>query len=216
MKTLILVRHGEAQHNVSELTGGWSQTHLTEYGVKQITLLAERLKAELSEIPTRIMSSDLIRARETTQIIKKALGVQPEFTDGLRELNNGIAAGKSKGEVSQSWQDTTMPLIDYQIYPGAETWRNFHNRVSDFMDRVELDDGRVIIIVTHGGTIVHIISWWLGMNEEQLEKTSFHTDLASITVLDDTSFNERRIERLNDTSHLQAIGFKHPLKLARS
>jgi probable phosphoglycerate mutase len=216
MKTLILIRHGEAQHNVSELTGGWSQTRLTENGVKQITLLADRLKNELMGIQTRIISSDLIRARETTQIINKAIGVQPEFTQGLRELNNGIAAGKSKDEVSQNRKDTAKPLIDYQIYPGAETWRTFHKRVSDFMESIDLDDGRVIIIVTHGGAIVHIISWWLRMNEEQLEKTSFHTDLASITVLDDTSYNERRVERLNDTLHLLAIGFKHPLKLKRS
>jgi probable phosphoglycerate mutase len=215
MRTLILVRHGEAEHNISGLTGGWSQTNITHKGIQQAQLLAKRLKKDLNIISTRIVSSDLSRAKETAEIIGNKLGIVPEFSRSLRELNNGIAAGKKKDEVIKYYSEVTYPLLDWQTYPGAETWRRFHERVSNYLNSFSFNNKEVIIMVTHAGTIVHIISWWLMLNEEQLEKTSFHTDLASITVLDDTSLNPRRIERINDTQHLLDIGYKHPLKLNR-
>jgi probable phosphoglycerate mutase len=215
MITLILVRHGEAEHNISNLTGGWSQTNLTHKGIQQAKVLAKRLKQELNKKTARIVSSDLTRAKETAEIIGNILGTVPEYTKSLRELNNGIAAGKKKDEVTKYFNEATYPLLDWQTYPGAETWRKFHRRVSNYLNSFSFNDNKVIIMVTHAGTIVHIISWWLMLNEEQMEKTSFHTDLASITVLDETILNPRRIERLNDTQHLLDIGYKNPLKLKR-
>jgi len=44
MHELILVRHGEAGHLVSDLTGGWTDSSLTERGKRQ----AERLGPALS------------------------------------------------------------------------------------------------------------------------------------------------------------------------
>ncbi len=32
MHTIIIVRHGEAEHNVSDLTGGWTEPALTPLG----------------------------------------------------------------------------------------------------------------------------------------------------------------------------------------
>ena len=83
MITLILVRHGEAEHNISNLTGGWSQTNLTHKGIQQSKVLAKRLKKELNKKTIRIVSSDLTRAKETAEIIGNILGTVPEYTDCL-------------------------------------------------------------------------------------------------------------------------------------
>lgn len=47
MDTLLLVRHGEAEHHVREITGGWTDTCLTERGREQASRLALRLKLNL-------------------------------------------------------------------------------------------------------------------------------------------------------------------------
>ena len=37
---IILVRHGEAEHMISDLTGGWTDSHLTEAGRAQAEAVA--------------------------------------------------------------------------------------------------------------------------------------------------------------------------------
>lgn len=38
---IILVRHGEATHHTQHLTGGWTDSDLTEAGRRQLEALAE-------------------------------------------------------------------------------------------------------------------------------------------------------------------------------
>ncbi len=40
---IILVRHGEATHHTQHLTGGWTDSDLTEAGRSQLEALAEKL-----------------------------------------------------------------------------------------------------------------------------------------------------------------------------
>ena len=74
---IILVRHGESESNVGKLMGGWTDTPLTELGLKQAEATARRLKTELRGQPCIIVSSDLKRAMQTAKVIGSALGVEP-------------------------------------------------------------------------------------------------------------------------------------------
>ena len=47
MKSLILVRHAEAEHLTKKLKGGWTDTQLTSKGRRQAALLAKRLAGDL-------------------------------------------------------------------------------------------------------------------------------------------------------------------------
>jgi broad specificity phosphatase PhoE len=213
MYPVILVRHGQAEHNVSDLMGGWSQTSLTEPGLVQAHAAARRLSEELDGSSVRLISSDLRRARQTAEIIGEALGVEPEYVAGVRELNNGVAAGKTKQESREFFVEPHEPLLDWQPYPGAETWRRMYARVSEAMDDLMEAHDAPLVIVTHGGTIVGIVSWWLQLSPEQMRWVSFHCEPASITVLDLTELGEHRLERLNDTQHLIAVGCYNPLSV---
>ncbi len=62
MNPIILVRHGQAESNVSNLTGGWSQTALTDLGRHQAQLVAKRLNRELGGVEIASYCSDLKRA----------------------------------------------------------------------------------------------------------------------------------------------------------
>ena len=213
MHPIILVRHGQAEHNVSDLNGGWSQTGLTELGRVQVHAAARRLSEELEGCSIRLVSSDLRRARQTAEIIGEALGVAPEYVAGVREFNNGVAAGKTKQESREFYVEPHEPLLDWQPYPGAETWRRMYARVSEAMYELMENHTVPMLIVTHGGTIVSIVSWWLQLSPEQMRSVSFHCEPASITVLNLTELGEHRLERLNDTQHLIAVGCYNPLHI---
>ena len=213
MHPIILVRHGEAEHNVSDLNGGWSQTGLTELGVRQIRVVARRLSEELRGHRVRLVASDLRRTRETAETISEALGVQPEYNAGVREFNNGIAADKTKQEVQEFYVEPNEPLLDWQPYPGSETWRIFYQRVSKAMDELTRGNDRAMVVVTHGGTIVQILSWWLRLTPEQMIRTSFRCEPTALTVLKVTELREHMVERLNDTQHLVELGGYNPISL---
>lgn len=202
MSPIVLIRHGEAKHMVSDLTGGWTDSHLTDLGRRQARSTAAKLKGYLRGRNCAILCSDLSRARETAEIIGGELGVKPIPHGELRELNNGIAAGLTAEQAKPHFREPTRPHLDWQGYPGAETWRTFHNRVARFMNGLELNGDELVIIVAHGGTIITAINWWLGLDMETIENVTYMTSPAGITVLDTSSFEERRLRRLNDASHL--------------
>lgn len=212
VKFIILIRHGEAEHLVRDLMGGWTDTDLTDLGLSQAASLASRLKSELVDVPLRLYCSDLRRAVQTAEIIGRELGLTPRPFRELREINNGIAAGMTAEEARRHYTEPSKPLLDWRPYPGGETWREFYHRVSGFMEHLA-DSDLPAIIVSHGGTIMQIVSWWLGLDMETISRVSFRTSPASVSVLDITELNERRIERLNDTVHLYPMGLSEPIRL---
>ena len=206
MKTIILVRHGEGEHMVSDLTGGWSQVPLTENGRAQAHAVAFRLKRDLEGIDYAFYCSDLKRAHQTAEIIAEAIGREPLPSRELREFNNGVAANRKKADVEHLYTPPSNPIMDWQPYPEAETWRRFYRRITAFMDGIHATEERPTLIVSHGGSIVNIIAWWLRIDEADLSHTTFHSSPASLSVLNETPFNERRVERLNDAAHLHKLG----------
>ena len=72
---IILVRHGEATHHTQHLTGGWTDSDLTEAGRRQLEALAEKLALDFKgrSEKFRILASDLKRAAESAAIIAARL-----------------------------------------------------------------------------------------------------------------------------------------------
>jgi probable phosphoglycerate mutase len=206
METVILIRHGEAEHMVSDLTGGWSQVPLTKKGRDQILALATRLERGLEGIDFAFYCSDLKRARQSADIIGEAVERVPIPSRELREFNSGVATDRTKVEVAHLYRPPSEPIMDWQPYPEAETWRRFYRRITAFMDGLHAVESRPTLIVSHGGTIVNLVAWWIRLEEASLSYTTFHTSPASISVLNVTPLDERAVERLNDTAHLHDLG----------
>ena len=203
MGHLILVRHGESDQHVSNLTGGWSDTHLTELGRRQAEATGHGLKGLLAGEAPLLRSSDLARARETADILGAALGVQPTFHEGLRELNNGAAAGLALEAARAIELPMTHPTLDWVPYPGAESWRMMADRIFAFLEGLQDATSRMTVIVSHGNAGIPVIHWWLGLPPHS--KISYELAPCSITRLGINSFGERTIIKLNDTAHLDAI-----------
>lgn len=130
---IILVRHGEATHHTQRLTGGWTDSQLTEKGRAQIKAAAVKLAKDFAgrNCKLRILASDLQRASASAQIIAEELGFKGEIEhcSFLREKNNGIAAGMTEEEAKKHFcKPASEQELDHRNYPGGETRNEFYRR----------------------------------------------------------------------------------------
>jgi len=204
MNELIVVRHGEAEHMVGGLTGGWTDTHLTELGKRQAQLTGPHVASIVGDRPFRFYSSDLLRAAETAEIIAGSLGAKPILTPHLRELNNGAAAGLTTEEAAKIENPLTEPVVDWAPYPGAESWRGMSERVVSFLESIDKGEPDLAALVVHGGSGNAAICWWLGLGIGE-HNISFELDPCSVSRFNVTRFGERNVVKINDTAHLNAL-----------
>lgn len=148
-----LVRHGKDDDSVR---GGWSNSHLTAEGVKQVEKLSAEILSANMDVGI-IYTSDLLRAKQTAEILSSALSVPfielPEF----RETNNGTLAGMDNQLAEKHYPGLYWNTLDWeQSYPDGESPHQFYNRIADawqsFANTVKFSKHNVIL-VTHGGVI---------------------------------------------------------------
>ena len=206
---IILVRHGEATHHTQHLTGGWTDSDLTEAGRGQLRALADKLAHDFNgkRDKFRILTSDLKRAVESAEIIAAKLGMADcvERHEFLREKNNGRAAGMTEAEAKAIYRPAaTLKELNHRNYPGGETRKEFYDRCVEGIRACADMERENLIIVAHKGTIQNIIFYWLGFDIEEVNKYNFSVDIlpGSLTVLGVNKWLEHSIFLLNDTSHL--------------
>lgn len=198
LRELIIVRHGQAEHMVKGLTGGWTDTPLTDLGRRQAALTGPALAALIGDRPFAFYASDLARAAETASIIAFGLNAKPTSAPELRELNNGEAAGLTEQEAARIANPMTEPLLDWRPYAGAENWREMSERVVAFLESLR---GDLTLLVLHGGSANAAITWWLGLGIGE-KMISFELDPCSISRFAVNKWGERTVLKLNDTAHL--------------
>jgi broad specificity phosphatase PhoE len=201
---IIIIQHCQSEHHINNMSGGWTDTSLTELGRNQANLIGQRLKKKLTIADYVIYSSDLKRAWETAEIIGGYLNLEIIADMELREINTGVAAGKTKEWANKHRNpgDRGSFNLDYQAFQNGETWRQFYYRVCSCMKRIMSSEAKKIIIVTHGGTLGYIIAWWMEFEESMLSKSYFTASPASISVLKVNTYQQHILNLLNDTSHL--------------
>ena len=96
MKTIITIQHTQSVHHTNGMVGSWTDWELSELGVSQAKNIGEKLKAELAGREFVIYSSDLLRAKQTAEIVGSYLGLTPLLRSELRERNLGKCCGKSQ------------------------------------------------------------------------------------------------------------------------
>ena len=95
-----LVRHGQTESNLATRYAGRSPEPLTATGRMQIEALARRLgSCGIAEI----WSSEVVRARESADIIGGALGLPVQVDARLNEIAMGPWEGLSEGEVAEQF-----------------------------------------------------------------------------------------------------------------
>lgn len=186
MKELILIRHGEAEHLVKNLTGGWSDHSLTPLGVQQAAKTAKALSNFLPEhSKIRLYSSDLLRAKATAQKIQDHLKIASvHYHSGIRELNNGIAKNLSLEDAKQLLNPLTQPALDWLPYQNGESWRMLSQRINKTMETIHSESGdETVIMVSHANAIICMVHWWLNVHEDHhLTNIMYRIEPCSITA----------------------------------
>jgi len=98
VKRVITVQHCQAVHHVNKMVGGVTDWELTELGLEQANNIGIALKEKIGiDSDYKIYSSDLIRTRQTADIIAEHLSKTPVYCQELREINSlkGLSFGSS-------------------------------------------------------------------------------------------------------------------------
>ena len=202
-----MVTHPEAEHHISELVGGWHDSALTERGRAQATAIAHRLRGLIpGGEGVEVFSSDLLRTRETADIVAAEVGVTPVLDERLREKSYGVAEGRP-----QAWLDERFiappaardRMRHREGVDGAETRHDIASRIYAALDDVLRNDCRHQVIVTHGFAHTFVVAAWIRMPLESLGHVVFHSGSGAVTVLhEDDFFHNRAVVTLGDATHL--------------
>ncbi len=211
MKKLIIVRHGQAEHHIKNITGGWTDLPLTELGRKQALNTGHSLLHILEGLDYKFYSSDLLRAAETAQIISGVLSKKPVYSPELRELNNGVAANLLKEEAKKiRLSKKDEHAIDWIPYPEAESWRMMDTRIRSFMDSIDKLEDDTVLLVTHANSIIAMVDWLLEIkDDDSIARIMYDADPCSITILGVDNDGCKKICKLNDSSHLVELTDYH-------
>lgn len=202
----VLVRHGVTELSVARRFAGRSDLPLTEQGVQQAELAADRL-AGLAGSVTAVLSSPLLRTRQTADRIAGRLELPVTVEDGLIETDYGAWDGHSFDEVQQRWPDDLARwLADPTAVPtGGESFQTVGRRVGAARDRiVERHPGQVVLLVSHVSPIKLLVQSALGAPVSAVHR--MYLEPASITVIDYLDGNPAgaSLRGYNDTGHLSA------------
>ena len=193
---LILVRHGITAQNAARVFMGHDPVPLSPEGRGQITRLAGRLR----EIPfSRLVTSDIARARESADIIAAVTGHVVEEAPALREIDVGEAKGMSYSDAASKWPEVFAPEAEAR-FPGGESFADVADRSSAWLRREVLAGaGERTVVVCHGGVVRGAGARLLGIPLVMV--AGFQVDNASLTVLR-TQGSEIGLITWNDVAHL--------------
>ena len=203
MTRWFLVRHGETEWNRDGRIQGHSDVPMSDMGREQARRTAERL-AHVAF--SAAYASDLVRARETAEIILARNPAPPplQLDAALRELSFGQLEGLSWAEIR-----STHPRIagrlegtdsDLDLAPAeGESLHDAFARQRGFLERVSGQQGSVLV-AGHGGTLRVLAMLLLGFQPRYYWRLR-GLGSASISVLSDER-GPMAVYAWNETGHL--------------
>lgn len=201
---LILVRHGETEHNRSGLTLGRADVPLNERGRAQ----ARAVAASFTRPPAAIYVSPLARAQETAAAIVAATGVTAVAEPDLIEMDVGEMEHLTGAELRERYPEFLRLWLSGDAadarMPGGETLREVQERAWGAIERMRAAHaGEEVVAVTHNFVIATAVCRALNLPLAEFRRVRH--GLASRTVIDIGDGGATLIQ-LNDTAHLLAAG----------
>ena len=203
---LILVRHGQSEANAAGLLLGRLDSPLTELGRQQAKVLGEVL-ALRDPAPVQLVTSPLLRARETADAIADALrggrsGGRVEVTVDERfvELDYGELDGKAPGDLEAGVWDGWRSDAGWRP-PGGETLDEVSARVASACEELAPEAaGHDVVIVSHVSPIKAAVIWALGGASQLSWRLSL--GVASISRIATGGPGGPTLVSFNETAHL--------------
>jgi broad specificity phosphatase PhoE len=197
---IFLVRHGDCYNSSIEyfnIDKNTMDPPLTSKGIEQTHKLVKRLNNLHFD---KIYSSDLKRAKQTSEIIQKTIKSDIILSDAFREINMGELFQKSWNEYPEIYAKWKLHEEDIS-YPNGENGADVWNRCKKEIELIEKIPYERIIIVCHGGTIRSIICGILKIPQQKRFYLGFPPENCSISMILYQE-NEYYMHTFNDYKHI--------------
>ncbi len=200
---LYLIRHGRQNNKLCN-----SNVELSPQGRRQAQLVSYRLQKYGVQA---LYSSELIRAKETAQIINNVLQVPYETKAGLQEICFGDLENRSDAMNHRDFAEffAAFDALTEDIpYPGGENGADVYRRgmpaLQEIIEKAEEQGLERIAIVTHGVWIRSMIAGLIG--RDFTVKSLVGKQLENVSITELLYIPEKKrfvLERLNDYAHLE-------------
>ena len=199
------LRHGESVGNAQARWQGQSEYPLTERGRAQARALAERWKSEDVRFDLAI-TSPLMRAKETTEIIASALNLKVEVDPIWLERDIGEMEGLTADEVRQRPQPPYITPYDSIGGDGEGDWELFLRAGKALHALLRRRVGSYLI-VSHGGMLNQLMHAIVGVaHHADPSGVRFHFEnTAFARVIYYPQRHRWAIDAVNDRAHLRGI-----------
>lgn len=201
MTKIYLTRHGQTQNNLENRYTGWQDIPLNPHGFNQAEDSAQSIKAKDIDL---IISTPLLRARQTAQEFKDVLKCPIIVAEQLRERSCGVFTGKTKSEVKEEYAISYKEYIKGFTPPEGESIDDVKLRVYACMQNIIAQHkSETILIVAHSFVTKIINAFLLNLNDEDMlnfklkncEVVSYnHEDCSDALVSPETKNNTKKVD----------------------
>jgi broad specificity phosphatase PhoE len=170
---------------------------LTEEGRKQAASAA----LALASVPLdRVITSGLLRTRETAEIVVGDRGLVIESEGAFEEIRPGRLDRVPREELRGMFLSAVQGAAPEDRFLLGETWGSFRDRVlPKFAELLASPGWRELLLVTHGGVNRILILSVLGLGLESLGR--FEQDACALSILDILEDGAIQVRLLNATFH---------------
>ena len=156
---LVFVRHGQSEKNILRIKSSAKDKYpLTDKGKAQAKEVAQKLSRDDSF--DLVISSPVLRARQTAEIISEQLHIPVVFDDLISEYDYGNWNDLTEEEMLERHEDYseykkhergTQEHFDFKL-GGTESRSDVVARVRKFLEKIKQEyPGKNLIVVSHGG-----------------------------------------------------------------
>lgn len=198
---LIIVRHGEAAGNHERYFQGHADGAISERGKLQLEALAARFEHIDFDA---IYSSPLARARETAEACNRFRKLPIILDDRLMEINGGVFEGVRWADLPAKFPEQAK-LWDAQphlFHPeNGEAMTEVRERISAAVkDIAAANEGKTVVITSHGCTIRNLICWAKNWGIERLNDVAWW-DNTAMGIIEITDGSPALLSE-NDNEHI--------------
>ncbi len=184
--TFYLVRHGETEWNVQNKLTGHTDIPLNKAGENQ----AKELKDKLQSIHfDKIFSSDLIRAKQTAEIIATERKLLVTTSTLLRERNFGDMEGQSVEEQKKLLElyreMTDEEILTHKPNSHFETNDELMTRFITFLREVAVGFANKNVLIVSHGSILRTFLIHVGFTTHKLAPYRMFPNGAYVKILSD-------------------------------
>ena len=161
MDHFYFVRHGETVWNVENKICGATDIELTEKGHQQAIETGHKI-LEMGIKADVILTSPLIRAKETARHISEITGIPMEVEQRLIEQNYGI--WESTPRDGKEFHEAKKDMASR--FGTGESMLQMAQRIYNLIDDVKKSD-KECILVAHNRIVIIVDSYFRDMNNEE-------------------------------------------------